>query len=186
MQSLINEYLLKFPKVEIEVSIEEKISNFKIQEADLIFGVNWEPPEDIVARKIAQTKYVLCATPEYLRSNGSLNNLDELQKYNYIKHKSRPTSLVALKGKSRHIKVNSSLSANNADFIKQCVLLSMGVAQLHEYMVVDEIKEGKLVSLLEDEFIDSQDIFIYYQKNKFVQPKVKEFVELVVNAEILL
>lgn len=186
LQPFIKEYLLKFPKVEIEILIEEKISNFKMQEADLILGVNWQPPEDIVARKIAQTKYILCATPEYLKNGGCLNDLDDLQKYNYIKHKSRPTALVALKGKSRHIEVNSSLSANDSDFIKQCVLLNMGIAQLHGYMVVDEIKKGKLVPLLENEFIDHQDIFIYYQKNKFVQPKVKEFVELVVNAKILL
>ena len=53
-------------------------------------------------------------------------------------------------------------------------------------MVEDEIENGELVSLLEDEFADQQDIFIYYQKNKFVQPKVKEFVRLVTSTEILL
>lgn len=71
------------------------------------------------------------------------------------------------------------------EFMKECVLNDLGIAQFHEYIVKDEIQNGKLVELLKDEFLDHQDIYIYYPKNKFVQPKVKEFVNLVINSQIL-
>lgn len=183
---LIKEYSQKFPKVQVDVLIEERMPDFKIEQVDLILGVNWEPPEDVVARKIAETRYVLCATPRYLSDNACLNNLGDLQKHNYIGHKSRSTAMVAIKKEDPFFKIDIRLSANDSDFIKECVLADIGIAQFHLYMVEDEIENGELVSLLEDEFADQQDIFIYYQKNKFVQPKVKEFVRLVTSTEILL
>ncbi|AEB27940.1 LysR family transcriptional regulator [Francisella hispaniensis] len=183
--NLIKEYSKKFSKVKIEVSIEEKMPDFKANEVDIIFAVNWTPPEDIVARKIATTRYVLCASPTYLKKNGFPSNLSDLANHNYIPHKSRTTALVNTKNN----KINPqtlpySISANNIDFIKECVLNDFGIAQFHEYIVKNEIQNGQLIELLKDDFFDQQDIYIYYPKNKFVQPKVKEFVNLAINNQI--
>ncbi|MBK2025179.1 LysR family transcriptional regulator [Francisella philomiragia] len=182
---LIKEYSKKFSKVKIEVNIEERMPNFKTQETDIILGVNWTPPEDIIARKIATTRYILCASPVYLELYGIPSSLSDLVNHKYIPHSSRATALVNI----RESKVNaqmppSDLSANNMEFMKECVLNDLGIAQFHEYIVKDEIQSGKLVELLKDEFLDHQDIYIYYPKNKFVQPKVKEFVKLVMNSQI--
>ncbi|QEO57956.1 LysR family transcriptional regulator [Francisella marina] len=182
---LIKEYSKKFSKVKIEVNIEERMPNFKTQETDIILGVNWTPPEDIIARKIATTRYILCASPVYLELYGIPSSLSDLVNHKYIPHSSRATALVNI----RESKVNaqmppSDLSANNMEFMKECVLNDLGIAQFHEYIVKDEIQNGKLVELLKDEFLDHQDIYIYYPKNKFVQPKVKEFVKLVMNSQI--
>lgn len=58
------------------------------------------------------------------------------------------------------------------------------LCSVHEYIVKNEIRNGQLIELLKDDFFDQQDIYIYYPKNKFVQPKVKEFVNLVINSQI--
>lgn len=182
---LIKEYSKRFSKVKIEVNIEERMPNFKTQETDIILGVNWTPPEDIIARKIATTRYILCASPVYLQHNGIPTNLSDLANHKYIPHKSRTTALVNIKKNNLNPQtLPFELSANNIEFIKECVLNDLGIAQFHEYIVKDEIQNGKLVELLKDEFLDQQDIYIYYPKNKFVQPKVKEFVNLVMNSQI--
>ncbi|MDE4967939.1 LysR family transcriptional regulator, partial [Francisella tularensis subsp. holarctica] len=56
------------------------------------------------------------------------------------------------------------------------VLNDFGIAHFHEYIVTNEIQNSQLIELLKDNFFDQQDIYMYYPKNKFVQPKVKEFV----------
>lgn len=61
----------------------------------------------------------------------------------------------------------------------------MGIAQFHEYIVKKEIQEGRLVEILTNEFFNEQELFIYYPKNKFVQPKIREFVNLVINSKLL-
>ncbi len=182
---LIKEYSKNFPKVQVEVSVEEKLPNFKTQEADIVLGVNWPPPEDIIARKLAKTRYVLCASPNYINEKGIPKNLEDLSNHRVIPHRSRSTSLVNTKNNIKVNISNPSLSADSIDFIKECTLDGLGVAQFHEYIVKQELEEGKLVEILADEFSSEQSLFIYYPKNKFVQPKIREFVNLVLNNELL-
>ena len=183
---LIQQYSNNFTKVHIKVNIEEKMPDFRTQETDIILGVNWTPPEDIIARKAATTRYILCTSPAYLQQNGTPKSLADLANHNYIPHKSRVTHwLISKNNKLNPRTFLSKLSANNIEFIKEFVLTGFGIAQFHEYIVTKEIQAGGLFELLKDEFLEQQDIFIYYQKNKFVQPKVKEFVNLVLKSNTI-
>ncbi|MED7819979.1 MULTISPECIES: LysR family transcriptional regulator [unclassified Francisella] len=182
---LIKEYSKKFPKVQIEVSVEEKLPDFKTQEADIVLGVNWPPPEDIIARRIAKTRYVLCTSPKYINERGTPKNLEDLSNHSVIPHRSRSTPVVNTKNNIKVNIHNPILSADSTEFIKECVLDGMGIAQFHEYIVRKELENGKLVEILPNEFSNEQELFIYYPKNKFVQPKIREFVNLVINSELL-
>ena len=133
--NIIDKYTQRFPKVSIKVSIEEKLPYFNNHQIDLVFGVNWPPPEDIVARKISSTKYVLCASPRYIRKKGNLQSLEELPKHNYINHSSRNTHLVGLKKDTVLSDLKSKISADNSFFIKKCVLHDLGIGLFHDYVV---------------------------------------------------
>lgn len=160
--------------------------DFRTQETDIILGVNWTPPEDIIARKAATTRYILCASPAYLQQNGTPKSLADLANHNYIPRKSRVTPLVNIKENKLNPRTFlSKFSANNIKFIKEFVLTGFGIAQFHEIYCNKKIQAGGLFELLKDEFLEQQDIFIYYQKNKFVQPKVKEFVNLVLKSNTI-
>ncbi|WP_150467229.1 LysR family transcriptional regulator [Francisella sp. SYW-9] len=182
---IIKEYKKNFPKVQIDINIIEKLPDFKAQETDVALGVNWSPPEDIIARKISKTRYILCSTPGYIRKNGTPQNLVDLSNYDYITHSSRKSQLLNVKNNIDANIYNPVLSADSAEFIKECVLDGMGIAQFHEYIVKKELENGKLVQILANEFSKEQELFIYYPKNKFVQPKIREFVNLVLSSKFL-
>ncbi|MED7789655.1 LysR family transcriptional regulator [Francisella sp. 19X1-34] len=182
---LIKEYSRNFPKVQIDINIIEKLPDFKTQETDIALGVNWPPLEDVIARKIAKTRYVLCSSPEYIRKNGTPKSLEDLSNYNYITHNSRRIHFANTKNDIDAKVCIPDLSTNSIEFIKECVIDGIGISQFHEYIVRREIKEGKLVEILANELPGEEDLFIYYPKNKFVQPKIREFVNLVINSKII-
>ena len=62
--------------------------------------------------------------------------------------------------------------------MKKCALENMGIIQLHDYMVKEELKNGDLIEILKDELKEEIPIYIYYQRHRFVQPKVRNFVNL--------
>ncbi|AIT09675.1 LysR family transcriptional regulator [Candidatus Francisella endociliophora] len=178
---IIDKYTKKFPKVRIEINIEERLPSYQ-QQIDIIFGVNWTPSDDLVARKITNTRYILCASPEYLTSYGTPKNLQDLINHRYIPHTSRDRAIVSTKANT-HIKISKpQISADNAFLLKKCALDGLGIIQVHEYIVKEELENGKLVEILSDELLEKQDVFMYYQKNKFVQPKIKEFVAVVLES----
>lgn len=56
----------------------------------------------------------------------------------------------------------------------------LGIIQAHRYMLADELKSGTLVEIKIPDFTSPQvNINMYYQKQQYVQPKIKTFVELV-------
>lgn len=176
---ILVQYKELFPDVELIVVIEERIPDFDKDQTDIAFGVNWKAPDDLIARKIGETRYMLCASPNYLKLYGAPNGLEDLKKHNFIPHTSRHTSLVGLKDASMYINLSSNISSNNVNFIKKCVLDGLGIAQFHDYVVKDEIEKGELIEVLQNVFNEKESLFIYYQKNRFVQPKLKELVKLI-------
>ncbi|MFC4892311.1 LysR family transcriptional regulator [Pseudofrancisella aestuarii] len=176
---ILMQYKEQFPDVELIIVVEERIPDFDKEQTDIAFGVNWKAPDDLIARKIGETRYVLCASPRYLKKYGVPKNLEDLKKHNFIPHISRHTSLVGLKDANSYINISSDISSNNVSFIKKCVLDGLGIAQFHEYAAIEEIKRGDLIEVLPAVFNEKESLFIYYQKNRFVQPKIKELVKII-------
>ena len=106
--------------------------------------------------------------------------LSDLQQHNYIQHSGRQqqTPIVSLKKPPSHLLLGNKLKANNIQFIKNCVLKGLGIAQFHDYVVANELIDGSLVEVLAIELKKQEELYIYYKKNRFVQPKVRSLVNL--------
>lgn len=176
---ILQQYLKKYPKVNVDVLIEERMPDMQREQIDLVFGINWPAPEDIVAKVIGKTRYVLCASPKYFKKFSKPKNLKELEAHFYIPHSSRTAAnmIVSLKHKTS-LHLFSQLQANNAHFMKQCALLGLGIVQLHEYMVIDELKSGELIEILAEYLQPEIPLYVYYQKHRFVQPKIRALINL--------
>jgi DNA-binding transcriptional LysR family regulator len=177
--NIIKSYQAKYPGVSIEVISEERMPDMAKENIDIVYGINWPAPLDIVARKIGQTRYTLCASPDYLKQHGTPRIMDDLQDHHYIPHAGRgkENRINALK-KQYHGVPHSSLASNNAQFMKICALNGLGIVQVHDYVVQAELAAGELVEVLPDAFLPATDLYVYYQKHRYVQPKIKTFVTI--------
>jgi DNA-binding transcriptional LysR family regulator len=177
---VLNKYMSLFPDVKVEVVIDERMPDFKNENIDISVGVNWPAPDNIIARKIGETHYVLCASPEYLSKFGVPLSLFNLTEHKFILHTGRDKNnpIVSLKDKNIQVRVNSYLSANNIAFMKKCVLSGYGIAQFHEYVISNELQTGALIEILSKFLKPSEPLYLYYQKNRYVQPKVRQLVNL--------
>ncbi|MDP1573652.1 MAG: LysR substrate-binding domain-containing protein [Coxiellaceae bacterium] len=91
----------------------------------------------------------------------------------------RKNTVVNLKDVTQKISLNCTLKMNDAHLIKQAAMTGLGIVQLHHYMVEKELENGTLVEVLKHATQPEIPLYIYYQKNRIVQPKVREFVNLV-------
>lgn len=173
-------YQQRFPEVQLEFLLDERMLNMNDENIDIIYGINWTPPDDIVARKVGQTRYVLCASPGYLKQHGTPNHINDLLDHQYIAHSGRsPENMLNdLKNKSAPA-IRPKISVNNVSQIKQLALNDMGIVQLHDYVVKNELADGSLVEILSDQTNATEiSLYIFYQKHRFVQPKIRQFILL--------
>ena len=176
---VLKKYLQQFPEMHVEIMTEERVPDMSSEHIDIVFGINWPAPLDIVAKTIAKTRYVFCASPQYLEENGTPTKISELEQQAYIPHLGRPSNNVITGLKNTpSLNINAQLKVNQTAFMKECALNDMGIIQLHEYMLRDELAEGTLVEILDDEPKLEIPIYIYFQKHRFVQPKIRQFIHL--------
>jgi DNA-binding transcriptional LysR family regulator len=178
---LLEKYRACCPDVRVEVFSEERMPDMFQENYDIVFAVNWPAPDEVVARPIGKTRYVFCAAPDYLKKHGTPKTQKDLERHEYIPHLGRSSDnwVAPLKSPIEVLQKKSRLGFNDAALMKQAALSGWGIVQLHEYMVHEELKSKHLISVLDTILNPSVDLYMYYQKNRFVQPKVRQFVNLV-------
>ena len=121
---------------------------------------------------------MLVASPAYLKQYGVPTNIEELKNHRYIPHCGRAKGdiIVDLK-KPIDLNLNTPLEINNAALMKTCAIAGMGIIQLHDYMIKDEVDTGKLVEILPGYLNKAIPLYIYYHKYRFVQPKIRNFLD---------
>lgn len=176
---LITQYLARFPKMAIDIMLEERMPNMQQEQIDLVFGINWPAPDDVVAKVIGKTRYVLCASPQYLAQYGTPTTLQDLKNHRYIPHTSRATETPIMTLKHPlSIPLQQPLKMNNAHFMKTCALAGLGIIQLHDYMLEPELTRGQLIEILPETVQTHIPVYLYYYKHRFTQPKIRQFLLL--------
>lgn len=178
---MIKGYLSTFPNVSVELYLEERMPDFIKEKIDIIIGVNFPASDDTVRKIIGKTRYVLCASKDYLKQHGDLKSIKDLQKHHYIPHLGRKKENEVIDLKNGQIKLNlqSRLKLNDAHFMKQCALNGLGVIQVHDYVVKKELQTGELIELLPEAFNEEIPLYAYFQRHRWVQPKIRQFINLI-------
>ncbi|MNE76676.1 DNA-binding transcriptional activator GcvA [compost metagenome] len=81
-------------------------------------------------------------------------------------------------GEARDISAQGALRLSNTEAIRDATLAGLGVAQLGEFLVGDDIRHGRLIPLLPDYVREETPICAVYPTRRHVSPKVRRFVEM--------
>jgi len=165
------------PKLNVKIELAERFPDLSQENIDLLFGVSMEGPDELVRRRVATTRYVLCASPVYLEQYGQLEIPADLAKHRYITHSMRkPNNVVTFKN-NKEIYVEPILWLNDSHAMRKCAMQGLGIVRLHDYIVADAIAEGSLVEVLAEFSQPEVPVFLYYQQSKYLQPKIKRFID---------
>lgn len=177
--NVLCEYTHLFPDIRIKCLHDQQIHDLIDDGIDIVFGINWTPPDYVVALPLHTTRYVLCASPKYLEQHGIPANPTELLKHHYIPHANRTDEHLPLSTHQQKILLNNSrIILNHSEMLRYSALAGLGIVNLHYYTVATDISNGRLIEIL-PEHSTSVTLMMYYTKHCHTQPKVKAFVDLV-------
>lgn len=165
------------PQLRIHFQLAERFPNLEKEGIDILFGVSIEGSDELVRRRVATTRYVLCGSPQYFKKRGMPKQPADLIKHDYITHSIRKPDDVVVFKDGKEIHLNPLLRLNDSYAMRECALLGMGIVNLHDYMVADAIKEGKLIEVLRDYQEPQKHVYLYYQQSRYLQPKIRRFID---------
>lgn len=171
------EFMALNPKLRVNIEMAERFPNLAQEGIDLIFGVSMDGGLDLVRKRVASTRYVLCASPDYLKIHGIPYVPSDLYKHRYITHSMRKPDNILIFKKDQTVQLEPILGLNDSYAMCDCAIAGMGIVNLHDYIVKDALRDGRLVELLPNYQEPKQSIYLYYEKNRYLQPKIRQFID---------
>lgn len=171
------EFMALNPELRVNLELAERFPDLAEEDIDLIFGVSMEGNLSLVRKRVADTRYIFCCSPNYLKQYGTPETPSDLKKHRYITHSMRrPDNLLVFKG-NKEIQVNPVLWLNDSRAMCDCAIAGMGIVKLHDYIVADAIQSGDLVEILSGYQDTVQPVYLYYQQSRYLQPKIRRFID---------
>ncbi|QRY70393.1 LysR family transcriptional regulator (plasmid) [Ensifer sp. PDNC004] len=179
---VLQRFLNRWPEVDAEVSFSDEYRDIVGDGIDVAVRIGGPTDSRLVRRVLASHRLITCAAPDYLRQRGTPRTIDELTRHDRIgfKHASGPVPWhYKVGGEDRDVGVQGNLRLGNTEAIRDACLAGMGVAQLGAFLVGRDIREGRLVPLLEEFERDEPPVCVVYPTRKHVSPKVRLFIEAI-------
>ncbi len=174
------DFLVRYPDVTIDMTIIDRVIDLAGEGFDLGIRITNQPDPDLVARKLAPVRRVICATPEYFRKNGTPDHPNDLAAHNCLHYtafgRTRQWKLQG-PGEQITVPVNGSLRINDDDALSHAVLAGLGVALLPTFIVGRELKAGRLQAVLQDYQPPEQEVTAVFLPNTYLPPKIRVFID---------
>jgi len=174
-------YMEVYPDVTVELMLQASYVDLIEEGFDLAIHLDELRDSSLIARKLGGSQRVVCGAPAYLKKHGTPKTPDDLKKYNCLVNSSLPPrdhwqfSLPG--GETTAVKVTGTLHSNVADALRTAALSGLGLVLLPTYMVGQDIRKGRLQTVLNDHVPSPLQIHAVYPHRKHLSAKVRTFVD---------
>lgn len=178
----IKGYKQQYPKVAIELNLSDDFDNLVDKGMDLAFRVGELEDSSVVALKISSSRLIVCASPEYLKENGTPQTPESLQDHvclvtsNNVIFTPHWTFNIERVETAFDIK-SDYLTSNIADSLRVAAINGSGLIQLPSYMIGLDIQSGRLMPVLEKFEPKPLPINLVYAHRKHMSVKIRSFVD---------
>ena len=176
---LVNDFLLQYPQLDLELKLTNETVDLVEEGYDLAIRLGTLDSSTMMCRKLARRTQFLCASPAYLAAKGTPQTLTDLANHRCLGGSLDHWRFVE-NSRQRNWRIGSAWSCNSGLALKDAALKGLGIVQLPDYYVQEELKQGLLISLLEEYRLPDDGIWVVYPHNRHLSPKVKLLVDFLV------
>ncbi len=180
----IPDFLARYPEVEIDLVMNDRFVDLIDEEFDVAIRIARLDDSRLIARRLAASRIVLCASPSYIAAHGAPKTPADLKTHECICYTNNPKPndwrFVGPDGKAINVNVHGRFQVNNGDASRAAAVGGLGFVYMPNHIVEGDLKAGRLVSVLEDYVPQEAAIYAVYPHARLLSPKVRAFVDFLV------
>ncbi len=178
------------PDLVVDLLLTDSIVDLLAERVDLAIRLGVLPDSAMVARRLKPTRYLVCASPDYLRTFGH-----PASPFDVAGHKCLVFPLPGFRsrwlfkdadGKVSEVMVKGDLLISSGLALQQCAVDGMGLALLADWQVQQDIARGALVNVFPQHDVTATTfdtaVWFVYPSRAFVPLKVRAFMDFVSDA----
>lgn len=179
---LLPKFKAKYPEVDLRVELTERVLDLVEENVDVAIRSGSLSDSSMIATKLSINDFVLCASPTYLKANGSPLILEDFSNHLCIKYGYAGWGNWFLKGdKLESIEIENSIEINTVNGQKQLVLNHGGLALIPFWAIKEELDNGELIQVMSDYSfcpnVKETAVYAIFFKRELISPKIRVFLD---------
>ncbi|HHF3105993.1 LysR family transcriptional regulator [Vibrio diabolicus] len=181
LPQVINEFNQKYPDINIDMDLDNRFVDIVNERFDLAIRTGVLPDSSLIARKLVDANWIICASPQYLAKHGIPKQPQALDKHNCLVYSYQETGAREWAFKEGdevyQITVDGNLCTNNSSVLRNVALLGQGIIYVPRVLVYEDLKQGSLIQLFKDETAKCLGIYAVYPYTRQQPEKIKIFID---------
>jgi len=177
----LGEFHRKYPKIQVKLFCSNRPLDLGDEGFDLGIRVSFGPAPNLVARKLAANRSVLCASPAYLKRRGTPRRIEDLREHECVLFPPiAPKGVWTLRRDRRKysVRVAGAFETDEMDVVRAAVAAGLGISFLPLYMVGEALQKGQLVPLLPQyQLVPESAIYLVYLPNRTLSSRVRALID---------
>lgn len=173
------------PQVKLDVTLSDRMVDLVDEGFDIAVRVARLPSSSLVSRKLSSTRMVLCASPGYLKAQGTPQHPADLAQHQVLGYTLMANGdtwdFTGIAGPVS-VKVMPRMHSNSGDTCVAAALGHQGLVLQPTFLIADALRSGALVEVMPQYRAMELGIYALYPTRKHVVPKVRLLIDHLVQA----
>ena len=174
MSPILGDFLADFPDITVNMVLNNRYVELISEDSSLR------------ARKLTETSKRLIAAPSYFEQYGRPEKIDDLNEHKLLHYSNQSAGnvwkLTAPSGEKRQVRTQGWLTVNDGQSLLNACVSGLGIAYLPSFLYADALKDGLVEEAMPGLPTESQGIYAVYPPGRYTQPKVRTFIDFLVEA----
>ncbi len=182
---LWSQFIERHPKVSLDVTLNDRVVDLFEEGYDLAVRITTMADSQLVSRRLATTRVVLCAAPEYLKRHGTPMHPRDLSRHQVLSYRYwGGGDLWRFKGPEGdvEVRVHPRLHSNSGDTCRAGALAAHGIILQPDFLVGADLAAGRLVELMRDYRSIELGIHAVYPTRKHLPMKTRSLLDFLVTS----
>jgi len=179
------QFMQRYPDIELDIALIDRVVDIVDEGFDLAIRISRAGSQEHAARKLATSKNVLCASPDYLRRCGHPVVPGDLLNHACIGYSYAASGdewqLMDSSGKTHAVRVDCRMHTNNGDTSRAAALAGQGIIWQPTFLIGEDLRAGRLVRVLPEYRLPDIDVLAVYPSRRYVSAKVRAMIEFLVS-----
>jgi DNA-binding transcriptional LysR family regulator len=177
---VIADFMNAYPELTVDMTLNDRLVDLVDEGFDVAVRIGKLADSTLIAKKIAPSRQVVCAAPEYWQAHGIPARPQDISNHNcliYTYLRNPHEWIFKMADGVKTVSITGKLRANNGEALRAAALKGYGVYLGPTFIVGEDLRSGRLQAVLRDFEIQNHFIHAVYPHSRHLSVKVRAFVD---------
>jgi len=178
-------FMRRYPDIALEVDLSERMVDIIEEGFDAVIRTGTHDDSRLSARRIGSCSQVVVAAASYLAARGTPQHPRELSGHDCLLHRFPATGRIERwpfirAADEPEPALPARLICSNIEAVSYALLQGEGIAFLPTFIIADALRDGRLVTLLDDFMQETVTVTMLWPFSRHASPKLRALIDHVV------